>query len=103
VHGASTLSPSANIIFDPIPGSGGDQNSFHADISFTIMTQAYLKIGSRDRQEGSVAQADGAFFKVQKKFFENGNTQRILQEGDLGPCTMSESSACPISPPRHPE
>jgi hypothetical protein len=36
-EGASTLSPSANTIFAPIPGSGGDQNYFHADSSFTIM------------------------------------------------------------------
>src|SRR4029077_1779383 len=50
-EGASTLSSSANTIFAPIPGSGGDQNYFHADISFAIVTQSYLKIGRFDRQE----------------------------------------------------
>jgi hypothetical protein len=29
-EGASTLPPSANTIFAPIPGGGGDQNNFHA-------------------------------------------------------------------------
>ena len=49
------LSPSANTIFPPNPSSGGDQNYFHAGISFTIVAQSYLKIGRRDRQQGSVA------------------------------------------------
>jgi hypothetical protein len=71
-EGASTLSPSANTIFAQIPGSGGDQIYFHAGISFTIVTQSYLKIGRRDRQEGTVVfpvyETDRRFFKVQKKF-----------------------------------
>jgi hypothetical protein len=59
---------------------------------FTIVAQSYLKIGRCDRQEGSgvltAFQADGRFFKIQKKFlpkkfFENGNTQRRLHDGDL--------------------
>jgi hypothetical protein len=49
-EGASTLSPSANAIFAPIPGSGGDLNYFHA-ISFKIVTQSHLKIGRCDRQD----------------------------------------------------
>jgi hypothetical protein len=61
-------------------------------VLFSIVAQSYLKIGRCDRQEGSgvptAFQADGRFFKIQKKFplrkfFENGNTQQGLHDGNL--------------------